>query len=67
MLYAVLLAGPGGPGLYIQISSETSPIRVCQIFFFKEFRDNLDYHFYRSEWETCKIMGLSDDFLVRGI
>ncbi len=35
--------------------------------FFKELRDHLDYHFYRSEWETCKKLGLYDDFLVRGI
>ena len=42
--------------------------RVCQkTRFFKELRDHLDYHFYRSEWETCKKLGLYDDFLVRGI
>ncbi len=35
-----------------------------RVFFsFKELKDHLDYHFYRSEWETCKKLGLSDDFL----
>ncbi len=35
--------------------------------FFKELRDHLDYHFYRSEWETYEKLGLSNNFLVRGI
>ncbi len=65
----MLVTQRGNPFFILVIKcTSDQDIRVCQkTRFFKELRDHLDYHFYWSEWETCKKLGLYDDFLVRGI
>ncbi len=52
-------------GFWWEIGTKWGVGCVKKQVFFKELRDHLDYHFYRSEWETCKKLGLFDYFLFK--